>query len=40
MNVSAIPQTPEKMVIGVGITIAIAFVCLMGWTLYQAYINK
>jgi len=40
LNVSAIPQTPEKVIMGVGIVFGIGFICLILWTLYQAYVNK
>ena len=40
MNVSAIPQTPEKVIMGVGIVFGIGFFCLIVWTGYQYIMSR
>ncbi len=36
LNISEVPNTPENMMIGIGVIFGIGLFCLIGWGLYQA----
>ena len=40
MNVSEIPQTPEKIIIGLSVVFGIFFVLFIGYTIYKVVIEK
>jgi len=40
MNVSEIPQTPEKMFIVIAIILGIGFIVAILYAIYQLFINK